>query len=105
MPEIRGNSDDSLEAIAEALGTYEDDHPKATVTLYRQNAASIRVRIIDPDFAGIDIGTRHNQAWALVDHLPEEVQSEISILLLVTPKETKNSIANMEFENPVPSHL
>jgi len=37
--------------------------------------------------------------------LPEEVLSQISLLVLLTPAEMKKSLANFEFEHPVPSTI
>ena len=62
---------------------------------------AIRIRIIDPDFAGMDLVD--TLLWKYLDKLPDEAISEITLLLLFTPKETKKSFANMAFENPVPT--
>ena len=35
--------------------------------------------------------------------LPDEVQSDLSTVILLTPEETGMSFANFEFEDPVPS--
>ena len=35
------------------LCSYEKDHPKAKIDLYRQNSASVRIRIIDSAFRGM----------------------------------------------------
>jgi|SRR5208283_112316 len=106
MPlKIRGKSDEKLKAVKQVLVEYESKHPRANIEAYRQNSVSIRVRIIDPDFAGIDKADRHNTVWQFLDHLPEKVQSEISVLLLLTPDERKKSFANLEFDNPLPSKL
>jgi hypothetical protein len=101
----RGTSDDVLARITEALRSYEADHPRARIDLYRQNSVSVRVRIIDPDLARLSRPERHQLAWKYLDQVPDEVQSDISTLLLLTPEETKNSFANLEFEDPVPSKL
>ena len=66
---------------------------------------SIRIRVIDPDFAGIDKGDRHELLWGFLQDLPEDQLSEITFLLLLTPEETEKSIANQDFENPIPSRL
>ena len=105
MVAIDGNSDDRLQAVADALEAYEEQHPNAQIKLYRQNSASIRVRIVDPEFEGISKADRHEAVWAFVKDLPEDQQSEISVLLLLTPDELKLSFANFEFDNPVPSKL
>jgi stress-induced morphogen len=101
---VRGTTDDTLDQVLRALGPYESQHPKADVEVYRQNSASIRVRIVDPDFSGISRADRHDAVWRFLERLPEEAQSQISLLLLLTPEETKLSFANVEFDNPAPSH-
>jgi hypothetical protein len=101
----RGKSDEVIEQIKMALQSYQDDHPSAQIDLYRQNPASVRVRIIDPDFAGIGKVGRNERVWKYLDKLSEDDQSDISMLLLLTPEETKISFANFEFDDPVPSRL
>ena len=41
----------------------------------------------------------------LLGQLPEMVESQITLLLLLTPEEQKMSLANFEFEHPVPSSI
>ena len=101
----RGDSDAIIENIIDSLRAYEADHPNAQIDLYRQNPVSVRVRIIDPDFARQDRVERHKDVWRYLDSLDEESQSDISSLILLTPGETKKSFANFEFEDPVPSIL
>jgi len=59
----RGTSDKIIERIVEALRSYEADHPKSQIDLYRQNAVSVRVRIIDPEFAGRNKVERSKMVW------------------------------------------
>ena len=99
----RGTSDDVIEQICAGLRAYEADHPQAKIDLYRQNAVSVRVRIIDPDFAGQDKSERIRRAWKYLDPVPEEVVGDISTFILLTPDEVARSFANFEFEDPVPS--
>lgn len=101
----RGNSDGVIEQIIAVLDNYEADHAQAQINLYRQNSVSVRVRIVDPDFAGQGKPQRSQQVWRYLGHLPEDVQSDISTVLLLTPDETKSSFANLEFDEPVPSKL
>ncbi len=101
----RGKSDEVIDKIMAALRTYEADHPRAQIDLYRQDSVSVRVRIIDPDFAGQGKPQRSQQAWKYLGQLPEEEQSDISTVLLLTPDETKMSFANFEFNDPIPSKL
>jgi hypothetical protein len=101
----RGHSDEVIVQIIKALQGYESDHPRAQIDLYRQNSVSVRIRIIDPDFAGQGKPQRSHNVWRYLDGLPEEVQSDISTVLLLTPDETKMSFANFEFDDPTPSKL
>ena len=101
----RGTSDEVIDQIIDVLRRYEADHPQAQVDLYRQNLVSVRLRIIDPDFAGELKSQRHRLVWQYLESLPEEVQSDISTLLVLTPEELPRSFGNFEFEDPVPSEL
>ena len=105
MITIRGESDACLEAMTNALAQYEAQHPHADIVLYRQNSVSVRVRITDEDFEGVSKADRHEQVWAFVQGLSEEQQSQISLLLLLTPGERRRSFANEDFDNPIPSQL
>jgi hypothetical protein len=97
--------DPILRQIVEALKEYDKAHPAAQIETYRQNAVSVRIRVIDPDFAGLGRAEREEELWTLFNRLPEDVVAEISLLLLLTPEEAKSSFANMEFDNPIPSRL
>jgi stress-induced morphogen len=101
----RGTSDEVIDTIIAALRAYEADHPQAQIDLYRQIPVSVRVRIIDPDFAGQSKPHRNQQVWRYLDQVPDEVQGDISALLLLAPGETKTSFENFEFEDPVPAIL
>jgi hypothetical protein len=101
----RGHSDAVIERMIEALRAFEADHPQARIDLYRQNPVSVRVRIIDPSFAGQTKVERSKTVWEYLEGLPDGVQSDLSTLILLTPEETKMSFANIEFDDPVPSGL
>jgi stress-induced morphogen len=94
-----------MDQIIEALRAYEAGHPRSQNDLYRQNSVSIRIRIIDADLAGLNRVQRNKLIWRYLDKIPEETQSDISALILLTPDETKMSFANFEFNDPVPSSL
>lgn len=100
-----GPSDGVIDEIAAALTAYQADHPAAQIDVYRQNSVSVRVRIVDPDFAELDRSGRHDRIWEYLDRLPEDLLAEISMLLLLTPEELSDSFANVEFEDPLPSRL
>ena len=97
--------DAGVRHILDALRDYESAHPHAQIEAYRQNPVSIRIRIIDPDLRGMDRVDRDSLLWKTLEKLPEEVQADITLLLLLTPEETAASIANLEFDHPVPSVL
>lgn len=101
----RENRDRVLDEFEKALQPYVKKHPNAKLSLYRQNPASVRIRLIDPDLSSLSRVDRHELVWSYLEPLSDETLSELSILLLLTPDETKKSIANMDFENPIPSLL
>ena len=100
---IRGRSDKKLRSIKAALQLYEQDYPAATIELDRQNSISVRIRVIDPTFEGMEKSDRHSRIWRYLGALPEGLQSDISMVVLLTLEETKRSLANLEFEDPSPS--
>jgi stress-induced morphogen len=73
--------------------------------VYRHDSVSVRIRILDPNFKGKSRSQREEEIWTLLDELPEDVASEISLLLLLTPKEAEDSFASQEFDDPIPSKL
>ncbi|HUY88822.1 MAG TPA: hypothetical protein VMV10_08820 [Pirellulales bacterium] len=91
--------------IARRLADYEHEHPPAKAEIYRQNPVSIRIRVIDPRFAGVDRIDREEDIWRHLEALPEEVLADITMLLVLTPAEAEKSFANYEFEHPLPSRL
>jgi len=101
----RGAHDPTIDQIIEALRGYEREHPRAKIDLYRQNSASIRIRIIDPELSGISKAQRHRLALGYLGALSDDTQGEIGLLLLLTPDETTMSFANFEFDDPIPSRL
>jgi stress-induced morphogen len=101
----RGKSDRIIEGIVASLNGFEEKHPTARIDVYRQDSVSVRVRVIDPDFAGKTKSQRSQDIWNYLGKLPEELQSDISTILLLTPDEANASFANVEFEDPVPSKL
>ena len=70
--------------------------------VYRYNAASVRVRVIDPIFAGKNDQERELLVGDFLKSLPEDVEGDIMLLLLLTPSEAKDprEIMNRELEKP-----
>lgn len=82
------------------------------VDAYRYNAASIRVRVIDPRFEGKSVEKRHAMVERHLAKLPEDIQRDILMLLTFAPSEMesqnkglKQFWLNLEFEDPSPSLL
>lgn len=101
----RGQTDEVIETIMEALRRYQADHPEAAIDLYRQNQVSVRIRVIDPTFVGKGRSQRSEYVWKYLEKIPEEAVSDISTVLLLAPEETEKSFANMDFDNPIPSEF
>jgi stress-induced morphogen len=102
----RGSRDELVEKIKQVLDEYERLNPGSRASVYRQNSASIRVRIVDDNFSGKSKGDRHDYVWDfLIDRLTDDDIQEISVLLLLTSKELSSSFMNVEFDDPVPSNF
>lgn len=75
------------------------------IKAYRYNPASIRVRIVDKKFEGKSDLQRDAMVEPLLAKLPDDLRFDITLLLLLTPAELKDSPLNTEFEHPSPSRL
>ncbi len=96
----RDQRDTTLRRIEAVLKKYRADHPQAKTEAKRQNSASVRVRVINPEFSGTSKFDRHDAMQKYLDALSLEEFNEISMLLLLAPEEVKHSISNLEFEQP-----
>jgi stress-induced morphogen len=76
-----------------------------TAEAYQYNIASIRVRVIDDRFHGKSKPDREAMVLPLIEPLPEEVQADIMVLLLLSRDETEDSPMNLEFDHPSRSRL
>ena len=97
--------DTQVQQVLDILTAYERAHPQAQIEGRRHNPVSIRLRIIDPHFQGMDRIEREPAIWKLLHRLPEEVLVNITMLLLLTPEEAETSLASQEFDHPIPSRL
>lgn len=82
------------------------------VDAYRYNSASIRVRVIDPQFEDIPHEDRDALVEPYLKRLPEGTQADIMNLftfapseLQETPKTFREFVLNTEFNAPSPSML
>jgi hypothetical protein len=89
--------------IQTILDTLSPEFPNTKA--YRYNPASIRIRIIDKRFRGLNKVEREELVLPFLDTLPEEILQDVMILLLLAPSETAKSLMNLEFENPTPPQL
>jgi len=101
---LRGPDDQNIRDIVAALGEYEAQFPGSEASVYRQNPGDVRVRIIDKHFEGMSKSRRHDRAWDfLSQRLKEDVMGEIAALILLPVGELGSSLANLDFEEPLPS--
>jgi stress-induced morphogen len=81
----------------------------ARVEAYRFNSASIRIRVIDPQFEGKSMVEREDMVLPLIRSLPKKTQDDILLLLTLAPSElqgvNRHLLVNLEFEQPIPSRL
>lgn len=97
--------DIQVQQVLDSLAEYERAHPHAQIEGRRHSNVSIRLRIIDSDFQGLDRLEREPEIWKLLRRLPEDVLVNITMLLLLTPEEAEYSLASQEFEHPIPSRV
>lgn len=73
---------------------------KAKVDAYRHGAYSIRLRVIDPAFHNKSVTERDQMTTSLFDGLAQEIDRDVSLVLLLSPQEAKEHFMNEEFEHP-----
>ena len=106
MARANGKPDPYCEQIVQLLEReYGAAHPAAEASAYRYNSASVRVRIIDPDFAGKDTAERDDMVWPILEKLPDPVLEDISVVLLIPPEERDSLGLSLEFDAHVRSRL
>lgn len=99
---IRGKADPAVRALQRRLAEYEARYPNAEIELYRSNAACIRVRVVDRRFGRMSFTDRHDHLWDfLQEGVPDDVMSQISVLLPVTPAQAKQDNYRIDFDDPV----
>ena len=70
---------------------------------YEQNRFSIRIRVVDEKFRDKDRIEREKLVYPLIHTLPEEIQDDITVLLLLTKDQKARDLLNHEFEQPTKS--
>jgi hypothetical protein len=81
--------------------------PNASVEAYRYNSVSIRVRILESVYKDKNRVEREAMVLPVIRALPQKIQDDITILLLLTPAEhrKRTSMLDLEFDDPMPSKL
>ena|SRR5438067_11996439 len=106
MDNAVNRADAGVRAVLDALlRDYQPHHPRAVIDAYRYSPVTIRVRVVDPDFAGKDIVDREDMVWPTLEALPDSLREDVSMVLMLTPEEKATSPANAEFDHPTPSRL
>lgn len=78
----------------------------ARVDVYRKIPGhSIRVRIVHSRFTDRLIEDRDRMTDGLLSDVPEEIDRDITLVLLLGPEELEADFMNAEFDNPVPAYL
>jgi stress-induced morphogen len=87
------------ERLKERFPNLPDDIEKV---VYRYWGTLIKVRVVDSSFARKTYLEREALIEDILDSLPKEVHSSISVLMLLTPKEAKDKsdVMNHEFDHP-----
>ena len=95
-----------VENVVRSLGSF------AQVDSYRYNAASIRIRVVDPRFESLSRVERDNMVEKCLEQLPPVTQSDIVTMFTFAPSELhqtptsfKEYIFNIEFDDPSPAML
>jgi len=93
-----------VKKIKSVLDEYEQANAGAVADVFRQNKASIWIRIVDKRFGRMKRGERHDQVYDfLAERLDDDTLLEISVLLPLAPRELASSVMNAEFNDPIPS--
>lgn len=80
------------------------DMKAARVDVYRLHPyCSIRVRVVDRAFSGKSMEERDAMTSTLLDDLPDEIDRDISLVLLLSPDELRTDFINHDFDHPLPA--
>lgn len=97
---VHDSSDAQTAALAAVLSDYERDHPGSSSQFYRENRASLRVRVIDDSVEPLSRHARHRLLWQYIAKLPLDIQEQITLLLIIPSSERAGSMASFEFDVP-----
>jgi stress-induced morphogen len=98
-------TDKDVAITLEALQAYRKAHPHAKIDVHRYSDASIRIRIVDPDFGRKSLLERDLMVRDILRELPEDTSWQVTMVLLLTPEEKDEpwQMLNWEFEKSAKS--
>ena len=101
---LTGERDEYVDCIQAALDDLERHRPGAEASLYRADVGIIKARVVDQRFAGTDRFGRYDEVLPFLrERLDDDTMQELYVLVLVAPGEMARSIANIDFEDNVPT--
>jgi len=104
MPSRNGKMTRETKLVERVLRENFPDYPKDYPPIaYRYNPSSIRVRLVHKSFKGKSLSERDDMVLPVIETLPEKIQADIYILLLLSPDEAKRSVGYEEFEMAIRS--
>lgn len=78
----------------------------ARLDIYRKIPGhSIRVRVVHPRFTDQLIDDRDRMTSGLLRDVPDEIDQDITLVLLLGPEELEGDFGNAEFDRPASSYL
>lgn len=93
------------ERLERLLDEHFPDSPKDFPRAYRYSPVSIRARVVDGRFKAMNRSEREKLVRPLIRSLPDRIQEDLTILLLLAPDELEGSLMNREYEHPSPARL
>src|SRR5262249_30097886 len=102
----RDKRTEETKGIVRLLEQHFRAHPKRyPAAADRYNPASNLVRDLDEALRGQTGPEREKMVLPFLQQLPDDTYLDITLLLLLTPEEVKDSLMNLEFELETPSKL
>lgn len=105
---ILGQEDEVLKCIVDTfrqLQFWQQTQNPLELELYRVDAHNISIRIVSPFFQKCTYSGRYIAIWKDLSDVPSEYLRQISILVLVTPREALSDNRSVLFEKAKPSEV